>query len=479
VEVEPSTAAGRPRAPLSLGAALGIWIAGVGLIIGMRPLFDNSFLTHLATGRLILDTGTVPSADPYSFTALGEPWVVQSWAASWFYATTESVGGSVGLRLAIGAVAAAVALVAWRLTRPAEAITSRLGMAALVLAVGGGLWAERPLMFGLLGLALVALVGDRGLDARWLVPIGWIWANIHGSFPLGVTYLLVLAVGSRVDGGRPWHELRAAVWLTGGVALGAVGPLGPRVLTFPFELLQRQEVLQHVVEWQAPSFDSFGQRAFLLQLMVAVVLLVRRPSYRRGLVMAVYVAAALLGSRNIAVASILLLPGMAEGATGAGALLSERRDRLASLLVLVGGVLVVVALAVRLDQPHFDLQAYPVDAVAFLETSSVSLEEHRLAAPDVVGNYLGMTYGPRGLVFYDDRFDMFPEDVSAAHLALVEAAPEVQDRLAGLAIDLVLWRRSASIAQLLATEPAWRAVYIDESWVVLSRRGSEADGLLR
>src|SRR5690348_7781337 len=34
---------------------------------------------HLATGRYILDTGSIPRADMFSFTAFGRPWVSYSW----------------------------------------------------------------------------------------------------------------------------------------------------------------------------------------------------------------------------------------------------------------------------------------------------------------------------------------------------------------------------------------------------------------
>ncbi|MDP1804033.1 MAG: hypothetical protein Q8K72_02600, partial [Acidimicrobiales bacterium] len=174
------------RRPPSLGAAVGFWLVAGAVAIGMRPLADNSFLTHLATGRLILERGAVPSSDPYTFTALGEPWVVQSWLASWLYATVEALVGATGLRLLMGAVAAGLVAVAWRLTRPAASVVARLGIGVLFVGVGAGLWAERPLMLGLLALAAVVLVAEGGLDARWLVPIGWLWVNVHGSFPLGV-----------------------------------------------------------------------------------------------------------------------------------------------------------------------------------------------------------------------------------------------------------------------------------------------------
>ena len=79
----------------TLGGALGVLFVGAGAAIGLRSLADNSFLTHLATGRLILDSGSVPSHDPYTFTAAGEPWTVQSWLASLLYAVAEDVARTV------------------------------------------------------------------------------------------------------------------------------------------------------------------------------------------------------------------------------------------------------------------------------------------------------------------------------------------------------------------------------------------------
>ena len=42
-----------------------------------------------------------------------------------------------------------------------------------------------------------------------------------------------------------------------------------------------------------------------------------------------------------------------------------------------------------------------------------------LAGVDFVGNLVDFVYGPEQRTFYDDRFDMFPEDISDAHLAVV------------------------------------------------------------
>ncbi|HET7720459.1 MAG TPA: hypothetical protein VFK43_10865, partial [Acidimicrobiales bacterium] len=208
----------------SLGAAIGASVVTAGWLMGLRPLADNSFFTHLATGRVILDTGSVPSADAYTFTADGEPWVVQSWLASWLYGTVEALSGAAGLRVLVGLVMAGLVALAWRLTRDAASLLGRLALVGVFIGAGASLWGERPFMFGLLGLACVMLAAEGVLDPRFLVPIAWCWVNLHGSFPLGVAYLIVVAVGRHLDRGDGGLERAALSWFVPGILLGAIGP---------------------------------------------------------------------------------------------------------------------------------------------------------------------------------------------------------------------------------------------------------------
>jgi hypothetical protein len=333
-------------------------------------------------------------------------------------------------------------------------------------------------MLGLIAMACTVLAAEGAVDPRWLVPCGWLWVNVHGSFPLGLAYLVVVAVGRRLDGDLPRAELRALRWLGLGVVAGAIGPLGPKVLVFPVELLGRQDVLSHVIEWRPPTFDSFSQRVFLIQLVLAVLLLVRRPSYRHGLVLAVFAAAALIGVRNVTIASLVLLPGMAAGVPVVGALRGRDRAPLGGMLGALGLAVAVIFGAARLGQPDFDLRRYPIDALAFLHQSGVALRDHHLAAPDVVGNVVELVNGPVGIVFYDDRFDMFPRDVSEANLGLVKLGPGVRTDLERYEIELVTWDRTNALGQLLAVDPGWRTLYTDDEWVLACRRGSDLGGRL-
>jgi hypothetical protein len=331
-------------------------------------------------------------------------------------------------------------------------------------------------MFGLVALALLVLSAEDGLDPRWLLPIGWIWVNVHGSFPLGIAYLLLAAIGTRLDGGDPSVEIRCLKWAVPGMLAGALGPLGIRVLLFPVQLLGRQELLANVVEWQAPGFTDVTERAFLVQMVLAVVLLARRPSYRGALVIGVFTAAALLGSRNIVVASIVMLPSMAQGLKGIGTLDSRDRPGYARLVGVVAVGLGAIMISVRAGLPSLTLDKYPVDVVAYLEDRGVDTLDHHLAAPDYVGNFLEYVYGADGRVFYDDRFDMFPEEASDAALGLLLARPGALDALEPYDVELVTMPASSPTAQLLTLDPDWRVLYVDEKWVLACSRGVDLGG---
>jgi hypothetical protein len=456
----------------SLGAVVGWVLVGAGFLLGSRALGDNSFLTHLATGRLILDSGSVPSTDPYTFTAGGEPWVVQSWLMSVLYATAEELGGAGGVRALVGIVCAALVGTLWMLTGRAESLLVRVAIVGLAIAVGAQMWSERPLLLGLLFFALTFLSVERGWSPWLLVPVGWVWANSHGSFPLGLVLLALLAIGRRLDGGTWGREPTHLGALGLGVVAGTIGPLGPQVLLFPVELLTGNEILESVTEWRAPTFEGTSQRLFLVQVVVAVGLLARRPSWRAGLPMAVFVASAMISARNIAVASIVLLPAMAVAAPVVGTLRGSARPamaRTAAILLLVAGPIVIAG---RLGQQDYRLTSrYPAEALAWAQANGVGPLDGRLATQDFAGNLVDLLWGPHSQTFFDDRFDMFPVEVGRDYLRLTGGRPGWRAVLDRHDVESVVWRRDHPLSELLASDGSWSIAYSDDRWVLATRRG--------
>jgi hypothetical protein len=455
----------------SLAAIVGGVVAFVGLLIGLGPLNDNSYFTHLATGRIIYETHHIPLHDPYSFTALGHPWVVQSWLASVFYGTADELWGPAGVLLVVAIPAAIVAALVWTLTRPAQTLIGRVIIVGPLLVIGAdGGWVERPLLFGLVALCLVLLAGEGRLDPRWLVPTMWLWVNTHGSFPLGLVALGLLAIGRWLDHEAAHVEWRALRWAALGTLIGGINPLGPRLLVFPIELLRRQDVLSNVIEWQAPRFIHVGQRAFLLVLVLAIVALVRRPSWRAGLPLVVFTVASLLGARNVVIASIVFVPGLARGLAGIGTVSGDERR---SIFRPVAGALVVVgvlATVVACKGPVYSFNGYPVAAVTWAEREGLLAPGSRVVSRDYVGNYIEARYGTAVKVFIDDRYDMFPASVVDDSVILNEGTAGWDEVLDRWHASAVVWPAHEALAQLLATSPHWRIVYSDQEFLVAEPR---------
>lgn len=459
-----------PSAATVVGAAAALW----GLGIGLRPLGDNSALTHLATGRLILDHG-VPRSDPFSFTAHGAAWTVSSWLASVVMALAEKADAGHGVLLLHATLTTAVAVLAWRLTRPAGTLAGRILAVALVLVVGSATWPERPLLFGVLFLAvLVTAAESRAATGRpalvGVAAVMWVWVNVHGSFPVGLAYLGVRLAGRRLDG-APLGRLPAVAGAAlAGTVAGAVNPLGPRLLVFPLHLLSRHDLLARVAEWRSPDFSRPENLLFALGLLLAAVLAGRRRSWEDGLVAVLFGAAACLAQRNIALAAVALAPVLARGLAELGAIRGAGRSPATAMAgVAVAGVAGVVLLA-ALQEPAYDLGRFPVRQLDWMGRRG--LLDGRVATQDFVGNLVALREGPGRHVFFDDRYELYPRRVIVDAIALLDGEEGWQRRLDRYRVDTVLWQRSKPLAGLLALDPGWRVVRRDRGWVVAVRRAA-------
>jgi hypothetical protein len=468
VRAAPGAAREGGRRGVSLGTVCGQVVVLIAAVIGSAELHDNSFFTHLATGRLLLSDGLgrlwggMP--DPYTFTSGGRSWTVQSWFASVLYGACDELAGASGVRLLTAATCALLGALVWRLTRPAVSLLPRIAISGLVLVVGASTWASRPFLFGLVCFALTLLAGEGGLDPRWLVPVGWVWVNTHGSFPLGIVALAALALGRKLDGHRPATELRALRWAVVGVVAGGVlNPVGPRLLGFPLTMLGRSDVLAHVLEWRSPDFAEPWARVFLVTALGTIVLIARRPSYRAALPVAVFVGSALLAMRNVNVAMVALAPVAAHAAQGLGSIDSARRPRPARVaavaLAVVSPVLVLGACAAG----DFDLQGYPVSAIEWMDGRGLLGPDLRIAEQDYVGNLLELRSGADARAFIDDRYELHDRALVDAYRTLREGKPGWSDVLDRYGIDVVLWQKDTPLAALLSLSSQWRVVYDDDT----------------
>ncbi len=450
------------------------WAAGIATF----PLNDNSFFTHLATGRLILARGSVPSSDPYTFTAQGEPWVVQSWLASVTYAGAERLAGDVGLRLIVLVVFLSAMTVLWKLTSPIESVIPRFLLLAGALFVVTDLWGERPYMIGVIGLGLVWLALEGRFRAWLLLPFMWVWVNTHGSWPLASALAVALIAGAVLDRrllGLDWRpeeaERHAAAAVLAGSVLGAVGPLGLRALAFPFSAFTRSDVFAEIIEWRPPVYTSVAERSYLVLVVLIVVLLVRKGSWTLTLPGVLFAAAGIYSQRNIVMATVVLVAVGARAAPALGTLKGWHRPRLGPVFGVALLLLTVVTALLAVTTPAISANGfggYPARALAVLPPGSFA--KVSVAAEASTGNLIEVLGPNRGTVFVDDRVDMLPTDIFQDFLVLDRGQLGWQGVLDRHDIDVVVWDRAAPIGSLLAADEDWRLAYSDSQSFVACRR---------
>ncbi|MDH3707074.1 MAG: hypothetical protein OES57_13470, partial [Acidimicrobiia bacterium] len=423
---------------------------------------------------------SVPRVDPYTWTSEGEPWVVQSWLASTVYGLLDVVGGAGALRLFTGLVTALLAALVWRLSRPAGSLLVRLALSGGAVLMGIVVWSERPLLLGLLFFAvLVTIVGDDRIDVRWAAPWLFVWANIHGSFPLGLVLVGSVLVGTWLDERRVEPRLaRLLGWSTLGAVLGGVvNPYGPKLLFFPLDLLSKREQLQHVVEWQRPDLGDRYAQIFVVVAVVAVLAALKSRRWAVIVPVAVFVAA-VLGARNVAVASIAFAGVAAPGLAGFGSITTDGRGPKARLVVLGASVIAVVFGFVLLQRDHFELGAYPVEAVEWLDEQNAFGSGVRWAHTDTTGNYLTIRFDGDVPIFLDDRMELHPAELIDDYLVLNAGADGWEAVLDRYDVDAVLWPTDRPLAGELAGSDEWLIVpwteTVEEGYVVACRASDTA-----
>ncbi len=484
-----------------------------GYRVGGRPIGDNSMLTHLRTGIDMARTGAIPRRDPYSYTALGHDWVVQSWFPEWTYGWAFRLGG---MELVVLEQALLVALLVWLVVRLARTGSPlRTALAGLTaVGVGAAFWTPRPLLFGLICMALLITVVERRRSPWLLVPVLWVWVNSHGSFPLGAVWLGAILVGELIDTrALPRRDLRYLWGYLAGLAVSVLNPLGAKLLSFPFTVGEKQESFRNIVEWRSPDFSRAGGYFALSFLVLAVILLLRgRPGWRDILPVVGFLGAGLVAARNIGVLAVVLAPALGRALTRRGV---ESPDAAASVPVgaaadpaaglgLAGGLgpdgepppdvaadrtpdvrspedrvrinrlmlLVLLAAFVVFTVPiaansSLDLIGYPDKAMEHLRDEGRLEEPHRLVEQDFIGNYLESQWQDVP-VFIDDRFDMYPLSVSRDYEALLNGRPNSMEVLDRWKADTVLWQKKLPLVTILAAS-GWRETYSDKDWVVLER----------
>jgi hypothetical protein len=250
-------------------------------IPGGRLLLDADLYWHIATGRKIWESGSVPQVDEFSHTFRGHPWTERDWLGDLAFFGAYSLSGWRGVAMITGGAAAlAYALLFLMLSRTMR-LTVAIGVAAVALALSAVHLHARTQIFGdgLIVVWVAALV--RAVDAKtapslMLLPVMILWANVHGSFVAGLALTVALAAEAVFDsagGERLLVARRWAVFLVAAVGAACMTPYGARSILSSFNVIGAHEIKQYIGEWRAVSFDTALIEVLALLALIFLALL--------------------------------------------------------------------------------------------------------------------------------------------------------------------------------------------------------------
>ncbi len=262
---------------LLLGGVVGLAV----LFTASKPLATNDYSIYVAMGRQMMAQGALLEHDPFTFTVHGQPFIHASWGYALLCTLAHEVAGYQGIRLLVALSVVATLGGVYVLSRRAGASPRSAAVATLFVWImllqnvgPRGQTLIYPLFLVVVALLLRPprpwLGGLAGLG------IGWVWTQLHGSFPIPILYAGAIAAGIAFRD----RSLRASAphaAVAAGITLGTLlGPYGPEIWVYVY---QNGEVPRHraVLEWYAPTLTSFAGLRLYGALLLWTVLLLRRP----------------------------------------------------------------------------------------------------------------------------------------------------------------------------------------------------------
>lgn len=488
-----------PRSLAVLTAVIGLAF----FALTRTALRTSDIWGHLAYGRWIVANGGLPQTEPLLPLCRGVPWVDTAWltkvAGVWVY---ERFGAAGMQFIHAASLTFAFAVLAWGWQRRTGSVGWTLcGLAVCGLLSYGDLLIQRPQD---IGVALFAIVLIWGLGRRqprfaWVgMPLLFAaWANLHGSFVMGLAVLAACGVGRAIDVFRRTGSLRLAVrsraaWrcLLMLELCAAAAILNPRGLWVYVDVvsISRNPNVQALFDW-APITLRTGAGQMLAAAVLMIGLLYR------------------ISPRRVSAAEVLLLVGFGLGALwsqrmivwfapvaggvialhGAAAWRNYRRHPLVAPPEERRGLWTVTTLGlawIYFAYSPFGLQRIhgpptgeaadadfrrsvdartPLDAVAYLRQQEERLPAGLMYNSHEFGDYLLWAAPARFEQFVHSHVHLIPQEVWSDYLAIHDGGADWSDKLDRYGVNTVLVDTTNYIGLIraLRNEEAWREVYAD------------------
>ena len=323
------------RKPLRvLSATVTVLALAFAVVLGLDKISASDTFWHLKTGEWILSHMAIPRADSFSATVNGKPWLDWEWLFQVGIYIVYAWGGFNALVVWKALMVGLTGLVVFFTSRRngAGVPLAALAMIAALVAARERLEVRPDVLMLLFAALTVGLLESarRGnpQSLLWLPLLELVWANAHGSFPLGIGLMAIYSLehATRFGLRKEWRCLGLVV---GALALSCaaclVNPFGLRLLQHAIEQTRSSSPSGTLGEWQPTrellltepnwAVQVFWWLFWLNPVVLVAVLAIKRGAFpwAHALVVAAMSLLALYANRFTALYAVVTAPILAHG----------------------------------------------------------------------------------------------------------------------------------------------------------------------
>src|SRR3954454_13517209 len=461
VEVEPPVRHARARTVLAGLVVVGILVTLV--VDCARTLSNTDTYFHLRFGQEFLHGWSLRHPGSVSTFATRD-WVPTQWLSEIVMTRTEQWFGLAGLAWFSGLLEILLFLGVYAAVRDrAEPLVALPLTAVALYSMQSGL-SMRPQVLSYLFVAVVVAAWLRTVDdgrARWwLVPLVWLWAVLHGMWPVALVVGAVATVGLLLDR-RPRAVVLRSTGVTAACAVAAaLTPVGPSLYGAVLTVGSRA---RYFAEWLPPTWTSWSSIGFIVLFVATLAGLWLRGAntWTETLLVASGGVFAAYADRTVPVAAAMLAP---LAAAPLQSLLGRRPPVRARERWAVAGAAVAALVALGLAVPHTSPD--PIAMPAWADSTLDRLPPGTKVLNDWnLGGYL-MWRSPRLHLMMHGYGDTFTTAELDRNTRLLVFAPGWPDEVRASGARWALLRPALLSTELVAQEH-WIVVHQSDDLVLL------------